>query len=117
MRLSPTDNRVARKAGKANEIHGDREDATWVSQARSRKFFQVGRAAALRPHIPGTLARAGFGLGLAVEGNDNVTPAQHGAEWANYVELQVTSVMEDELAASALSKAYSKQGLCGRSPV
>lgn len=56
-----------------------------------------------RWHAPGS----GYGW-LLVEGNDNIALAQHAAEWANYLELQITPVIEDEEAAKALSKAYPK---------
>ena len=44
---------------------------------------------------------------LLVEGNDATALAQHVAEWANLLELQITPVIEDDEAASALSKAYA----------
>jgi hypothetical protein len=42
-----------------------------------------------------------------VEGDDNIALAQHVAECTNFLELKITPVIEDEEAASALSKAYS----------
>lgn len=56
-----------------------------------------------RWHVPGSAA--GW---LLVEGDDNVALAQHLAEWANLLELQIAPVMGDEDAASGLSKAYAK---------
>ena len=43
-----------------------------------------------------------------VEGDDVEALAQHVAEWAGKIELDVTTVIEDEAAASSLSKIYGK---------
>ncbi len=56
-----------------------------------------------RWHAPGS----GYGW-LLVEGNDTTALAQHMAEWANLLELQITPVIEDAEAASGLSKVYGK---------
>jgi hypothetical protein len=56
-----------------------------------------------RWHAPGS----GYGWALA-EGDDATAVAQHVAEWANYLDIQVTPVIEDSEAAAALSKAYGK---------
>ena len=56
-----------------------------------------------RWHAPGST----YGWHL-VEGNDSVALAQHVAEWAALIELEVTPVIEDADAANALSKVYGK---------
>ncbi len=56
-----------------------------------------------RWHAPGS----GYGW-LLVEGNDTTALAQHMAEWANYLELQITPVIDDAEAGAGLSKAYGK---------
>jgi hypothetical protein len=43
-----------------------------------------------RWHAPGSA----YGWAL-IEGNDTTALAQHVAEWANYLQLRVTPVMED----------------------
>ena len=54
-----------------------------------------------RWHVPGSAQ--GF---LLVEGDDEVALAQHAAEWANLLEVQMTPVIEDEAAGAALAKVY-----------
>jgi hypothetical protein len=56
-----------------------------------------------RWHAPGS----SYGWVL-VETEDAVTLAQHMAEWANLLDLQVTPVIEDEEAAKAASKVYKQ---------
>jgi hypothetical protein len=56
-----------------------------------------------RWHAPGSA----YGWAL-VEGNDTTALAQHMAEWANYLEMQVTPVIEDAEAGAGMSKAYGK---------
>ena len=56
-----------------------------------------------RWHIPGS--SSGWHL---MEGNDGAALAQHAAEWAHLLELQVFPVIEDAEAASALSRVYGK---------
>ena len=58
-----------------------------------------------RWHAPGS--ECGWAL---IEGNDTTALAQHVAEWANYLQLRVTPVMEDAEAGAGLSKEYGKQG-------
>jgi hypothetical protein len=41
-----------------------------------------------------------------IEGDDTVAMAQHSAEWANYLELTITPVIDDDEAAAGLSKVY-----------
>ena len=53
-----------------------------------------------RWHAPGS----SYGWHLA-EG-DAEAVAQHAAEWANLLELQITPVIEDAEAASSLAKVY-----------
>ena len=43
-----------------------------------------------------------------VEGDDVEALAQHVAEWAGQIDLEVSPVIEDEAAASSLSKVYGK---------
>lgn len=45
---------------------------------------------------------------LLVETGSSTAIAQHAAEWANYLELTVTPVIEDEETAGILSTVYSK---------
>ena len=45
---------------------------------------------------------------LLVEGDDRVAIAEHMAEWANYLELDVRPVIEDEAAAEGVSRASGK---------
>jgi hypothetical protein len=56
-----------------------------------------------RWHGPGSAC--GWAL---VEGEDPKALAQHTAEWTDFLELQITPVLEDEDAAQGLSKAYAK---------
>lgn len=56
-----------------------------------------------RWHAPGS----GYGWVL-IEGNDTTALAQHMAERANYLELQITPVIEDEEAGAGMSKTYGK---------
>lgn len=56
-----------------------------------------------RWHAPGSAS--GWHL---VEGDSSEALAQHVAEWAGLCELDVTPVLEDEEAASSLSKLYGK---------
>jgi len=44
---------------------------------------------------------------VLLEGGDNVALAQHATEWANYLELNITPVIDDEEAAVGLSKVYA----------
>ena len=54
-----------------------------------------------RWHAPGSA----YGW-LLVEGDDAVALAEHVAQWANLLELQVTPVIEDDEAASGMSRVY-----------
>lgn len=54
-----------------------------------------------RWHAPGS----GYGC-APIEGNDTTALAQHMAEWANYLELRITPVIEDEEAGAGMSKTY-----------
>ena len=56
-----------------------------------------------RWHSPGSVS--GWHL---VEGDDVEALAHHVAEWAGLVELEVSPVIEDEAAASSLSKVFGK---------
>lgn len=56
-----------------------------------------------RWHTPGSVS--GWHL---VEGDDVEALAQHVAEWAGHVELEVSPVIEDQAAADSLSKIYGK---------
>ncbi|MHC5002655.1 MAG: DUF3303 domain-containing protein [Planctomycetota bacterium] len=56
-----------------------------------------------RWHAPGS----GYGW-LLVSTDDAIALAQHVAEWANLLDLQVTPVIEDDEAATALGRAYGK---------
>ena len=56
-----------------------------------------------RWHTPGSIS--GWHL---VEGDDVEALAQHVAEWAGKIDLEVSPVIEDEAAASSLSKVYRK---------
>ncbi len=56
-----------------------------------------------RWHAPGS----GYGW-LLVETENAVALAQHMAEWASMLDLQITPVIEDEEAASAASKVYKQ---------
>ncbi|MDH3584251.1 MAG: DUF3303 domain-containing protein [Phycisphaerae bacterium] len=56
-----------------------------------------------RWHVPGSAM--GW---LLVEGTDGVALAQHAAEWANLLELEISPVIEDEEAATGLARAYGK---------
>ena len=56
-----------------------------------------------RWHAPGS----GYGW-LLLEGSDTTALAQHLGEWANFLEFQVTPVIEDAEAGAGLSKAYGK---------
>lgn len=55
-----------------------------------------------RWHAPGS------GYGWLLTQGDPAALAQHMAEWANFLELQITPVIEDEQAGAALSKIYGK---------
>ena len=55
-----------------------------------------------RWHAPGLM----YGWVL-LEGNNNVALVQHAAEWAYYLELNITPVIEDEDAAAGLSRVYT----------
>ena len=57
-----------------------------------------------RWHAPGS--RFGW---LLAETEDSVALAQHLAEWASMLELEVTPVIGDEEAAQAASKVYKKR--------
>ncbi|MBT8486878.1 MAG: DUF3303 family protein [Phycisphaerales bacterium] len=54
-----------------------------------------------RWHAPGS----GYGWHL-IEGDDPTALAQHMAQWADLLELQITPVVEDDAAASGLGKVY-----------
>ncbi|MCP4328334.1 MAG: DUF3303 domain-containing protein [Alphaproteobacteria bacterium] len=54
-----------------------------------------------RWHVPGSAQ--GWAL---VEGDDGAAVAEHVAEWATSLELQVHPVIEDEATAGALSKVF-----------
>jgi len=56
-----------------------------------------------RWHVPGSAS--GWHL---VEGDSSEALAQHVAEWAGLIELEVSPVIEDDEAASSLSKLYGK---------
>lgn len=56
-----------------------------------------------RWHTPGSVS--GWHL---VEGDDLEALAQHVAEWGALIDLEVSPVIEDEAAASSLSKVYGK---------
>ncbi|GMR23273.1 MAG: hypothetical protein BMS9Abin37_1688 [Acidobacteriota bacterium] len=56
-----------------------------------------------RWHVPGSAS--GWHL---VEGDSAEALAQHVAEWAGLIELEVSPVIEDEEAASSLSKLFGK---------
>ncbi len=56
-----------------------------------------------RWHAPGSA----YGWAL-VETDDTTALAQHVAEWANLLDLQVTPVIDDANAAEALSRVYGK---------
>jgi hypothetical protein len=56
-----------------------------------------------RWHAPGSA----YGWVL-VQGNDPVVLAHHMAEWGDFLDLQVTPVLDDAEAASGLSKVYGK---------
>jgi hypothetical protein len=54
-----------------------------------------------RWHAPGSA------LGWAlIEGTDTTALAQHLAEWGEYLEMQVTPVIQDEEAGAGLAKVY-----------
>jgi hypothetical protein len=57
-----------------------------------------------RWHAPGSTL--GWHL---VQGNDATALAQHVAEWANLVDLEVTPVLEDADASAGLSRVYAKR--------
>jgi hypothetical protein len=56
-----------------------------------------------RWHVPGSIL--GWHL---VEGDDPALVAQHVAEWAELLELEVNPVIEDGAAADAVSKVHGK---------
>ena len=55
-----------------------------------------------RWHVPGSI------LGWHVVEGDLALVAQHVAEWANQIELEVYPVIEDAEASSAASKVFGK---------
>jgi Protein of unknown function (DUF3303) len=55
-----------------------------------------------RWHGPGSVC--GWAV---VEGGDHKALSQHIAQWADYLEFQVTPVIEDAEAVEALAKAYA----------
>ena len=56
-----------------------------------------------RWHVPGSIL--GWHL---LEGDDPTVVAQHVAEWADVIELEVNPVIEDAAAAAAASKVFGK---------
>jgi Protein of unknown function (DUF3303) len=56
-----------------------------------------------RWHVPGSIL--GWHL---LEGDDPMVVAQHVAEWADMIELEVNPVIEDAAAAEAASKVFGK---------
>lgn len=54
-----------------------------------------------RWHAPGSM----YGWAL-IEGDDPIAMAQHSAEWARYLEIQVTPVLDDYEASAGISKVY-----------
>jgi AraC-like DNA-binding protein len=56
-----------------------------------------------RWHAPGSAS--GWAV---VEGDDPSALAEHVAEWADLLELQVTPVLEDDGAAQAISRVYGQ---------
>ena len=57
-----------------------------------------------RWHVPGSIL--GWHL---LEGDDPTVVAQHVAEWADVIELEVNPVIEDAAAAEAASKVFGKE--------
>lgn len=55
-----------------------------------------------RWHAPGS------SYGWVVVEGDIEAVAEHGAEWANLLECQITPVIGDEAAGAALAKVYKK---------
>ena len=56
-----------------------------------------------RWHAPGSVC--GW---LLVESDDLKGVYEHAAEWANYLDFQVTPVVEDTEAAKGMAKVYGK---------
>jgi len=56
-----------------------------------------------RWHVPGSI----FGWHL-IEGDDLKLLAQHVAEWADVIDLDVNPVIEDAAAAEAATKVFGK---------
>jgi Protein of unknown function (DUF3303) len=56
-----------------------------------------------RWHVPGSIL--GWHL---LEGDDPMVVAQHVAEWADMIELEVNPVIEDAAAAEAASKGFRR---------
>ena len=70
---------------------------------RSGAPMPEGLTALGRWHAPGST----YGW-LLVETDDPRTLAQHMAEWATVLELKITPVLEDEEAAHAAKKVFTK---------
>ena len=45
---------------------------------------------------------------LVVDADDIAPVAEHAAEWADYLEIEVTPVVEDEVAGQAMAKVYGE---------
>ena len=56
-----------------------------------------------RWHVPGSIL--GWHL---LEGDDPTVVAQHVAEWADVIDLEVNPVIEDAAAAEAASRVFGK---------
>jgi hypothetical protein len=95
------------EARRRHEIHVELEDPAGKSQAEACEAFlasgaplPAGLTAVGRWHAPGSAC--GW---IVVEG-DLTAVARHVAEWAELLEIQVTPVIDDEQAATALSQVY-----------
>ena len=62
-----------------------------------------GMKTAARWHVPGSAQ--GWHL---LEGDDLTALAQHVAEWADLIDIEVNPVIEDAAAGEALSKVFGK---------
>lgn len=92
-----------------NEIHGYAEMSPRVIQDGSSTVSQDGRQTAQGDQDRGPLACSGLVSGLASPRGDDLTAlAEHVAEWADVIDLDVHPVVEDAQAAEAALEVFGK---------
>lgn len=92
-----------------DEIHGELEDLPGHHRPAGEAFLKTGAPPSEGLTLIGRWHAPGSANGWALcEGDDLTAVAEHVAQWADLLEIQVTPVIEDEQAAEAISRVYGQ---------